>query len=158
MAGPPLGGFLTTYLSWHWIFLVNVPIGLVGIWMCGIYLPDIARRETSGLDWKGFLLTGTAAAGIVFGLSVISLPALPPVVGVVTTLVGVCALGAYVRHTRRTARPILDPVLFRNRAFGLTLLGTNLFRISSGSMPYQTRPQRVLFCSLVAAAKNGHWF
>ncbi|MAB00051.1 MAG: MFS transporter [Stappia sp.] len=136
MAGPPLGGFLTTYLSWHWIFLVNVPIGLVGIWMCGIYLPDIARRETSGLDWKGFLLTGTAAAGIVFGLSVISLPALPPVVGVVTTLVGVCALGAYVRHTRRTARPILDPVLFRNRAFGLTLLGTNLFRISSGSMPF----------------------
>lgn len=136
MAGPPLGGFLTTYLSWHWIFLINVPIGLVGIWMSGIHLPDIARRETSGLDWRGFLLTGTAAAGIVFGLSVISLPALPPAVGIVTTLGGACALLAYVRHTRRTARPILDPALFRNRAFGLTLLGTNLFRVSSGSMPF----------------------
>ncbi|CAN0531837.1 unnamed protein product, partial [Scytosiphon promiscuus] len=53
MAGPPLGGFLTTYFSWHWIFLINVPIGIAGIWLCGIFLPDIARRPTSSLDWRG---------------------------------------------------------------------------------------------------------
>ncbi|SOB89864.1 DHA2 family efflux MFS transporter permease subunit [Stappia indica] len=136
MAGPPLGGFLTTYLSWHWIFIINVPIGFAGIWLCGIYLPEIPRRETSKLDWTGFLLTGTAAAGIVFGLSVISLPALPPAVGLATTIIGFAALLAYLVHARRRANPILDPALLRNRAFGLTLLGTNIFRISSGSMPF----------------------
>lgn len=136
MAGPPIGGFLTTYLSWHWIFIINVPIGLAGIWLCGIYLPEIPRRETSKLDWTGFLLAGTAAAGIVFGLSVISLPALPPAVGLATTVAGLAALAAYLAHARRRDNPILDPALLRNRAFGLTLIGTNLFRISSGSMPF----------------------
>ncbi len=136
MAGPPIGGFLTTYFSWHWIFLINVPIGIAGIWLCGIYLPEIARRETSRLDWTGFLLSGTAAAGIVFGLSVVSLPALPPAVGIVTALVGVAALVAYLAHARRRVKPILDPALLRMRAFGLTLLGTNIFRVSSGATPF----------------------
>lgn len=136
MVGPPLGGFLTTYLSWHWIFLVNVPIGLAGIWLCGRYMPAIAERATPPLDWTGFALTGTAAAGIVFGLSVASLPALPPAVGLATAALGLAALVAYLRHARRRADPILDPALLANRAFALTLLGTNLFRISSGAMPF----------------------
>src|SRR6218665_2325226 len=88
LAGPPLGGFITTYFSWHWIFLINVPVGIIGYILSGIYLPEIPAAPPPPLDWTGFFLSAVAASGTMFGLSVISLPALPPVLGVVATVVG----------------------------------------------------------------------
>src|SRR5207342_1139412 len=96
--GPPLGGFITTYFSWHWIFLINVPIGLLGIYLSGIYLPEVPPLPTERLDWTGFVLTSVAAAGVVFGLSVIGLPALPPAIGITATAAGFAACILYVRH------------------------------------------------------------
>jgi len=136
MLGPPLGGFLTTYATWHWIFLVNVPIGLAGIWAAGRILPDIPRELTLPLDWIGFLLAGFSAAGIVFGLSVVSLPALPPVVGVITTLLGIVCGMAYVRHSRRAPAPLLNLDLFRKRIFRTAIIGATFFRIGAGAVPF----------------------
>ena len=136
MVGPPVGGFITTYVSWHWIFIINVPIGLVGILVSGIVLPKIETRETRPMDWLGFLLAAVAASGLVFGLSVISLPALPPIIGIVTTLVGIAAGFAYVRHARRAQHPILDISLFRGAAFRTSIFGGALFRIGTGAVPF----------------------
>ena len=77
IVGPPVGGFLTTYLSWHWIFLINVPIGLIGIVLVSRFLPDFQRNEPRRMDFRGFVLAGIAFAGWVFGISVLTLPALP---------------------------------------------------------------------------------
>ena len=88
LVGPPVGGFITTFLTWHWIFLINVPIGAVGIWFATRYLPDNDERIVKRLDWPGFFLSGIAMSGVVFGLSVVSLPALPPAVGFVTVAIG----------------------------------------------------------------------
>src|SRR5690606_13800673 len=79
--GPPVGGFITTYFSWHWIFLINVPIGLIGIWLTGVFVPELERLPGRKIDLPGFFLVAFAAAGIVFGLSVVSLPAIPPALG-----------------------------------------------------------------------------
>src|SRR5690606_38206810 len=117
LAGPPLGGFITTYFSWHWIFLINVPIGAAGIWLAGRFLPEIESSGLRRLDGAGFLLAALAASGIVFGLSVVSLPALPPAVGLLTLAGGVVAASAYLLHARRAPYPLLDPGLFRNPAF-----------------------------------------
>jgi EmrB/QacA subfamily drug resistance transporter len=136
MAGPPLGGFITTYFSWHWIFIINVPIGLLGIWMAGRFLPEIPPRETPRLDWTGFLMTGIAAAGIVFGLSVISMPALPPAVGVTATALGVASVFAYIRHARRISNPILSLELFKQPVFRLSLTGSTIFRVANGAQPF----------------------
>jgi len=136
IAGPPLGGFITTYFSWHWIFLINVPIGLLGIVISGRVMPDFAKEETGRLDLSGFLLCSVAASGLVFGLSVISLPALPPVVGICTVFVGLVATGLYVRHSRRAPRPILNLNLFANRAFRSAIIGGSLFRIGVGAVPF----------------------
>jgi MFS family permease len=76
MVGPPVGGFITTFFSWHWIFLINVPIGIIGIWLASRILPKMPGGGAAPVDLVGFILSGFAAAGIVFGLSVISLPAL----------------------------------------------------------------------------------
>ncbi|WP_028034094.1 DHA2 family efflux MFS transporter permease subunit [Chelativorans sp. J32] len=136
VSGPPLGGFITTYFSWHWIFLINVPIGLAGILLSGRILPDFEPEHTKKLDFTGFLLSGLAASGIVFGLSVISLPALPPVVGVVTALFGFLMAALYILHARRAANPVLNLRLFSNHAFRAAIVGGSLFRIGVGAVPF----------------------
>ncbi|MCV0395572.1 MAG: MFS transporter [Rhizobiaceae bacterium] len=136
LVGPPLGGFITTYFSWHWIFLINLPIGAIGIFFAGRVLPDMPGHRDRAIDWTGFALSGLAASGIVFGLSVISLPALPPVVGAVTATVGIVCAVLYVRHARRAATPLLDLALLKNDAFRAAIVGGNLFRIGVGAIPF----------------------
>ena len=67
LLGPPVGGFLTTYFSWHWIFLINVPIGIIGIWFATRYLPYVETLVRRPLDVMGFFLSGIAASGVVSG-------------------------------------------------------------------------------------------
>jgi EmrB/QacA subfamily drug resistance transporter len=136
LAGPPLGGFVTTWFSWHWIFLINLPVGAAGIWLAGRFLPDIEAQATGRLDVTGLLLAAIAAAGVVFGLSVVSLPALPPTVGAVTLAAGAAAGIAYVLHARRTAAPVLDLGLFGNRVFAAAIASGSIFRIGSGAVPF----------------------
>jgi EmrB/QacA subfamily drug resistance transporter len=136
LTGPPVGGFITTYFSWHWIFIINVPVGLLGIYLSGIYLPDIAVTDPPAIDWMGFALTGIAASGIVFGLSVVSLPALPPAIGIATTILGVLSAFLYIRHARRHPHPILRLDIFRDDAFRAATSAGTLFRISTGAIPF----------------------
>ncbi|MBO6718922.1 MAG: MFS transporter [Rhizobiaceae bacterium] len=136
MVGPPVGGFLTTYISWHWIFLINVPIGFAGILISGKVLPKINGEKAEPIDGRGFFLAAIAASGIVFGLSVISLPALPPAFGVGAVLVGVAAAIAYPFHARRKAHPLLNLGLFSNRAFSAAIYGGFFFRVGTGATPF----------------------
>ncbi len=134
--GPPLGGFMTTYASWHWIFLINLPIGVVGILLASRFLPDIRAEKPGDIDWRGFVLAGLAAAGVVFGLSVVSLPALPPSVGVATIAAGSIASILYIRHALAAPKPLLDLRLLKNPTFRASITGLTLFRIGSGATPF----------------------
>lgn len=134
--GPPLGGFITTYASWHWIFIINLPIGVAGILLSGRYLPDIRAAAPGEIDWRGFALAGLAASGVVFGLSVVSLPALPPMVGVATIAGGLAASLLYLRHARATPKPLLDLRMLENKTFRASIAGLTLFRIGSGATPF----------------------
>lgn len=136
LAGPPLGGFITTYFSWHWIFLINVPIGVAGIFLAAKILPHIERKETGAVDRTGFVLSALAASGIVFGLSVVSLPALPPVFGIAGLVAGVVCTGLYVRHARSRTAPLLDLALFKNRSFRAAVAGASFFRVGAGAVPF----------------------
>ncbi len=136
LTGPPIGGFITTYFSWHWIFIINVPIGLAGIYLSGVFLPEVPATDPPKMDWKGFALTSIAAAGIVFGLSVVGLPALPPAIGIAATAAGLVALGLYVRHARIHPSPILNLKTFHDRSFRAATTSGTLFRISTGAIPF----------------------
>lgn len=136
LAGPPVGGFITTFISWHWIFFVNVPIGLAGIWCAGRFLPEIPRAEGKPLDFVGFLLVACSASGVVFGLSVVSLPALPPLVGVAILALGVASGLIYLLHARRLTHPLLDFRLLRNRVYRASIVGGTVFRIGAGATPF----------------------
>ena len=136
LVGPPVGGFITTFFTWHWIFLINVPIGLAGILLATRVLPNIEPLTPRPIDFTGFLLSAVAASGVVFGLSVVSLPALPPIVGIVTLCVGVLSSIVYVRHARRAKNPILDPRVFKNGTFRAGIFGGTIFRIGNGAVPF----------------------
>ncbi len=136
LVGPPVGGFITTYFSWHWIFLINVPIGIIGIALATRFLPKTEPMKTPPLDFVGFVLSGVAASGVVFGLSVAGLPALPPMVGVATVAIGLVSGALYLFHARRTPNPLLALDLFRNQVFRSSVLGGGLFRIGIGAVPF----------------------
>jgi EmrB/QacA subfamily drug resistance transporter len=136
IVGPPVGGFITTYLSWHWIFLINVPIGILGLTLVTLLLPDWKRNEPRRMDFKGFFLTGIAFSGWVFGISVLTLPALPIGFGIATLVVGTLAWLIYLPHARRTKFPVLDLRLFRFPLFRTTVVAGTFFRLGTGAMPF----------------------
>lgn len=136
VSGPLIGGFLTTYLSWHWIFWINIPIGIAGIILSGIFLNVPDERTPRPVDIVGFFIASVAFAGSVFGLSVISLPALPLIYGYMTLAIGVTAALLYLLHARKTKYPLLDPSLFRHKLFRSSVTGGSFFRIGVGAMPF----------------------
>ena len=136
ICGPPLGGFITTYASWHWIFLINVPIGLAGIALATRYIANVHVERSDPFDYVGFILSGLGIAGLAFGLSVMGLDFLP-----MSIVVGLLAVGAissigYVIHARHASAPILDLSLLRLPTFRASIFGGFLFRLGIGALPF----------------------
>jgi MFS family permease len=136
IVGPPFGGFLTTYFSWHWIFLINVPIGILGIALVSKFLPETMRNAPRAIDFKGFALAGPAFALFAFGTSVISLPALPPVIGVAATALGIGLAYLYARHALSTDNPLFDLRLLRFPFFRSAVVAGTFFRLGQGAIPF----------------------
>ena len=135
ICGPPVGGFITTYASWHWIFIINVPIGLLGIVLASRYIPDVRAEYPYPFDLVGFILSGLAIGGLAFGLSVMGLAFLPD--SIVVALIGVGAVSgvAYVIYARRAAAPILDLRLLKLPTFRASIFGGFMFRLGVGALP-----------------------
>jgi MFS family permease len=134
--GPPLGGFITTYFSWHWIFLINIPIGLLGIFMAQRFIDPIRSENPERFDLYGMVLAGIGLAGIAFGLSVAGLNLLPWSVVAALVVIGSISMTAYVIHARRTASPVLDFGLLHLPTMRASILGGFLFRLGIGAMPF----------------------
>ena len=136
LVGPPIGGFLVTYASWHWIFLINVPVGVLGILMVRHYIRDDYPHSDVKLDWPGFILSGISIAALVTGFEALGHRSLPPL-----QLAGLIAVGLvtgllYVWHAKRAANPIIDLSLLRIPTFSISILGGNLCRFAIGATPF----------------------
>jgi EmrB/QacA subfamily drug resistance transporter len=136
VVGPPLGGFITTYFSWHWIFLINIPIGLLGIFMAMRYIDPIRSEDPERFDLYGLVLAGIGLGGIAFGLSVAGLNLLPWTVVVALIAVGSISMTLYVIHAKRTASPVLDFTLMRLPTLRASIIGGFLFRLGIGALPF----------------------
>jgi EmrB/QacA subfamily drug resistance transporter len=134
--GPPLGGFITTYFSWHWIFLINIPIGLIGISMALRYIDPIKSDDPERFDLYGMVLAGIGLAGIAFGLSVAGLNLLPWTVVVGLIAIGSISMTLYVMHARRTGSPVLDFSLLRLSTVRASIVGGFMFRLGIGALPF----------------------
>jgi EmrB/QacA subfamily drug resistance transporter len=136
ICGPPLGGFITTYFSWHWIFLINVPIGLVGIVTATRFIANVHVERTDPFDYVGFVLSGFAIAGLAFGLSAMGLESLPASMVAALLALGAVSAVAYVIHAGRSPAPILDLNLLRLPTFRASIVGGFLFRLGIGALPF----------------------
>ena len=135
MIGPPIGGFIATYLDWRWIFLINLPMGLIGIVLGWRFVPNL--REAAGrLDWRGFALSGLGLALAMFGFSTLGRAQVANAVAWSTLAIGLSLLGAYVVHALRHPNPLLELHLFRSPSFRAGVLGGSVFRIGVGAIPF----------------------
>jgi len=134
--GPPIGGFITTYFSWRWIFLVNVPLGLIGIALVTVFFDDLKEDAPRPLDWIGFLLTGAALFCIMYGVEALGRGHNELTVAVALLAVGF-ALGALdLWHLRRARHPVLDLSVFRIPTFKAGIYGGSAFRCGGGTLVF----------------------
>jgi EmrB/QacA subfamily drug resistance transporter len=134
--GPLLGGILTTYLSWRWIFYVNIPFGVLGIMMALRYFGDIRGDRAVAFDFRGFLIIGLAAALLQFGIENIARPMIPAPLIAAVLVAAVLLLLAFGWHARRIADPAVDLTLFRLRSFSVGTLAGGLCRIGINAVPF----------------------
>jgi MFS family permease len=120
--GPPLGGFITTFGSWPWIFLLNVPLGIIGIALALMLIPNARGGATGPFDWRGFILTGFASFGLMYSLESIARNRIDWRMTAPLLAASICA-GIYgLRHARRAAHPLLDLTPFALPSFSIGAL------------------------------------
>ena len=136
VVGPPLGGFITTYFDWRWIFWINVPIGILGLVLATLYIPDVRGEERVGFDYLGFLLSSLGIAGFVTGSTSLGLNLMPWPYVLAILFSGAALLVLYFLHSRRIDNPILDLSLFRIPSFTASVIGGLLFRTGIGALPF----------------------
>lgn len=136
VVGPPLGGFITTYFDWRWIFFINIPIGVLGIVLATIFIPNIREDDTPPLDTVGFLLSGFGLALLMLGLASGGRHLIPAEVSIGCTIVGAACVGLYVVHARRTPYPVLQLKLLKVPTFRASVVGGTLFRVGIGAIPF----------------------
>ncbi len=134
--GPPLGGFITTYAQWRWIFYINLPIGVLGLALTWAFITNVKEPQTPPLDKAGFALSGLGLSAFVFGLAILGEAGGSLTEGLTLAAAGIAICGAYVWHARRTANPVIDLTLLQIQTFRAGVLGASLFRIGVGAIPF----------------------
>ncbi|MEG3134067.1 multidrug transporter subunit MdtD [Rouxiella sp. T17] len=137
LMGPALGGFLVQYASWHWIFLINLPVGLAGAIATIMLMPNY-KMQTRRFDISGFFMLAVCMASLTLALDGSKGLGLsnPMLVGLV--IAGFAALGGYWLHARGNLSALFSLRLFHTKTFSLGLTGSFLGRIGSGMLPFMT--------------------
>jgi EmrB/QacA subfamily drug resistance transporter len=152
--GPPVGGFIVSYLDWRWIFYINVPIGVLGIVLVTLFIEEVREPGRISLDLVGLLFSGVALSCLMFGLEMASRG-----VGSHWLTAGLVATGIisgvlYVLHARRHPQPVLDLRLMRIPTFRLSVMCGTLSRIAVGALPFLL-PMMLQLGFGMSAARSG---
>ncbi|MGI4900656.1 MAG: multidrug transporter subunit MdtD [Janthinobacterium lividum] len=135
LIGPTLGGWLVQQTSWHWIFLINVPVGVLGCACTWLFMPN-ARTQVSAFDLKGFLLLAVGMIAISLSLDGLAELGLRHATVLVLLILSLACLCAYGLHATRRPHPLFSLDLFKIHTYSVGLLGNLFARIGSGAMPY----------------------
>ncbi len=134
LVGPLLGGYLVQYASWHWIFLINIPMGIFGFMVAKKLVPAIFE-DTKRLDWTGFLLFAAAACGFTLAVEFGAQPG-RAMYGLLLAVIASILLGAYVWHARRSQKPLFPLSLFSIRTFRIGITGNLFTRLGISAVPF----------------------
>jgi EmrB/QacA subfamily drug resistance transporter len=134
--GPLLGGVITTYASWRWIFYINIPFGCAGILLALRYVEEIRGDKRVRFDFPGFLMVGAGVALLQYGIENVGRPTIPTPAIIAVLIAAALFLLAFIRYARKVAAPAVDLTLFRLRSFRIGTLAGGLARIGMNGVPY----------------------
>nr|WP_235522693.1 MFS transporter [Plantibacter sp. Leaf1] len=133
---PFLGGVITQFASWHWIFLINVPLGIAAFVVALRIVPDFAADEVPPLDWLGLSLSCVGLASLLVAASLVTGIGFEPLWFAVSLAVGVTLLGLAVRHLLRSSHPFVDLRSLRVETFRLANAGGSVYRLTISAVPF----------------------
>jgi len=136
VTGPALGGAITLYLHWRFIFLINVPIGVLGLYLVLRHIPNIRETSVPAFDISGFALSGIGLSVLMLGFSALGGHLMPVAVALGCIGAGIVIVALYVRHARRTTHPVLDLRLFSIPTFFNGVAAGSVFRAGLGATPF----------------------
>lgn len=136
LLGPTVGGLIVHWLSWRDIFFVNVPVGLVALWLARRHMPDYRNPAPPPLDVPGLALFGSGAALLSWLLEVFGEHELPVLQALVLLALSLALLAAYVWHALRDPFPLLRLTLFKVRTYRISVLGGFVTRLGVGGLPF----------------------
>jgi EmrB/QacA subfamily drug resistance transporter len=136
--GPALGGFITTYWSWHWIFFLNLPIGAIALVLTLLWIENIRLGEVHPFDWFTFLLAGLASSGSVYAIEKLGGESgghwkAPALILMISLLSGVLAVFA---ARRNPSTSFVDLESMRLKTYALSIYGASAFRVAVSVLPF----------------------
>lgn len=133
--GPVLGGVLVTWASWHWIFLINIPIGIAGLFYARKYMPDFTTPRRR-FDMSGFLLFGISLVLFSIGIELFGEKLVATWLALTIIFSSLVLFYAYIRHARRHPAPLIALPIFRTRTFSVGIAGNIASRLGTGCVPF----------------------
>lgn len=133
---PPLGGLLSQFASWRWIFLINVPLGIAGVVLAWRLVPDVRAEQPRRLDARGFALTAIGVAALVIGLEQIGTGQLHVASIAITLGTAALVLAADVGYLLRARHPLLDLRTLRIHSLRAAVAGGTVFRLVISAIPF----------------------
>lgn len=132
--GPIIGGAITTYLNWRYIFILNVPIGFISLFYINKHLPDLHEHEAAPFDWLGFVLLGASLGSALFLLDILIHPMITLIEKFSIAVFSIAMFFVYTRHVKRAKHPVIDAKIFANPQFCWIALASFLTRLTMSAM------------------------
>jgi EmrB/QacA subfamily drug resistance transporter len=136
LMGPTVGGWLVEYLSWHWIFLINLPVGILGCFAVRKFIPDLQGGGRTRFDLVGFGLFGASMVLITIAMEGLGELNLPHLRVVMLLFGGMACLAAYWLRASHVEAPLFSAQLFKTRSFAVGIMGNLFARLGSGALPF----------------------
>jgi EmrB/QacA subfamily drug resistance transporter len=135
--GPPLGGFITTYASWHWIFLLNLPLGVVALILTMFWVENVHTKERHAFDWSTFFLAGFATTGTIYAIERLAGDAAHWRSSAALLALGLTSgLLAVMSARRRPATSLIDLESLKLKTYSLSIYGASAFRVAVNVLPF----------------------
>jgi EmrB/QacA subfamily drug resistance transporter len=134
--GPVLGGAIVTFADWRWIFFMNLPIAIIGLFLVYRHVPEVREQDAPPVDIPGILLTGVGLASLIFGFENLGRDALSPWAVTGLFAAGLGGLAVYGWHAARTPHAVVNLAIFRNRTFSASVIGGGFMRVAMGANPF----------------------